>query len=830
MNEIERFSELLATHAPAWVSFDFFDTCVIRPYAHPTDVFLEVGRRLLDAGVVAMRHSLRELRAVRREAEERARVVALRERGTAEIALHDIYEAIAAAGIIAPEQIESACRQETAVEGESLRLSPRVAPLLRACARAGLGLVIVSDTYFSAATLQAFFARVQDGLPPADRVEASRIYASAERGAGKGDRLFELVLVDLGITAGELLHVGDNPHADVARPRELGIAVFPVLRFTPPCDDVLSLERRFRTRRAAADHYLLAVRSSAGAAVAAPPGSPEHAAFTVGSFVVGPVFLAFLLWLTRTALRDEVRRLAFMTRDGVFLRELFDRAQAAWGLPIRSELALVSRLSTYVPCLTTIDEGALHAVLNRQRAYPTLAEFARTFGLSVESMAEHLASLGPESTMTPGPVRERVVALALRRPFRDLIAAHAEEQRHLLVAHLETIGLGREPLCFVDLGWNGTIQQQIVTALRTAGRDEAPRALYLSLREHACVDDLGRWGRAQSFVPVDDARGLNEVIWRSPELLEQAAMPDMGSVESYERCDGGVAARLGPPDSRPQVALRAALQDGVRVFLRQYLDVTGAAGAPWEHAGDVGLWAEEILARHLLYPIDCEVELACQMYHDDNMGTGARRPIVSAAQVAAAAGRTLHSLWRDLDVYWPAAVVQRAAPELLPALSAHVLAGAPGDERVVTADSASLTAAVCQQRKELEVARAETAAVCRQRAELEVAVCQQREELEAARAELDRLRRSPAVRDERVVTADSASLAAAVCQQREELEVARAELRRLRRSPAVRLEARVRSVPILHATARRVMASARWLHARLPASIKARVRGLLARL
>ena len=66
------------------VSFDIFDTLILRPFAKPADLFMLVGKRLKRA----------EFYRIRTDAERRAREESMHRNGHTEVTLYDIYAII----------------------------------------------------------------------------------------------------------------------------------------------------------------------------------------------------------------------------------------------------------------------------------------------------------------------------------------------------------------------------------------------------------------------------------------------------------------------------------------------------------------------------------------------------------------------------------------------------------------------------------------------------------------------------------------------------------------------------------------------------------------
>jgi predicted HAD superfamily hydrolase len=76
----------------------------------------------------------------------------------------------------------------------------------------GVRVVLVSDTYFSAARLHRLLDR-----EPFTGIHLDGVFASSDHGCNKGSGLYDVALDALGVRGGDVLHLGDHPDADVAR-------------------------------------------------------------------------------------------------------------------------------------------------------------------------------------------------------------------------------------------------------------------------------------------------------------------------------------------------------------------------------------------------------------------------------------------------------------------------------------------------------------------------------------------------------------------------------------------------------------------------------------
>jgi len=167
--------------------------------------------------------------------------VARRESTCEDIDLAAIYRTLSCLCALEDHVRDSLYKLELQVEYEMLTPIRGTAELLHECrCRSNHGIVFVSDMYLPSWYIRSVlekFAMFREG---------DLLYVSGESGVTKGSgKLFRLVLDDLGLTPGELVHFGDNPHADQAVPKSLGIGLLNETPHLPSLSIIDGLKLKF---------------------------------------------------------------------------------------------------------------------------------------------------------------------------------------------------------------------------------------------------------------------------------------------------------------------------------------------------------------------------------------------------------------------------------------------------------------------------------------------------------------------------------------------------------------------------------------------------------
>jgi FMN phosphatase YigB (HAD superfamily) len=604
---IDLLHEHLRTHSLRAMTFDIFDTFLLRACTSPDGVY-ELAARYAPIGSTGPGRIDSYIQH-RRQAEAKAHLEAKDMLGSPEVAIDEIYANFPFRLFgLKRSALADLTRAEIRAEIELCAVNPEVAALYVEAQRLGLKVGFVSDTYWNADELGELLHACHPEL------RWDFLYASCEYGTGKGEQLFGRVLVEQGFHPSEVLHIGDNEKADIKGAQRFGLAVIHL----PQASDELTsiLQREHATFRLLAngaiggrlDHGLAAVRR-----IIASRATRDSAAFQLGTEVLGPIMATFDRFLA-----DRIARLAnsggrvavaFLARDGMLSHEIWRASHPDTGhyLEINRRVALIGSATTVEPLvklfqqIPEVDEATIAAMLKLKSSRLT-AFFDDCPGgrCSGEEFAEALPNVidACERDSLATTMREELMTY-LRATIPDLDDV--------------------TDLVLVDLGYCGSIQK----ALRRVFDHEGIRAR-LHGRYLLAFDDA-----FTELADTDSAEGmisdlvvqprLNRAMARNATILEHACCAPTGSVRGYD--DGTVLRETDPRPSR-QLALCADMQAGALHFVEQLAELAASEGLdPFIDLEAAAARSAAILARFLLLPTDHELELLGRIKHDVNLGT-----------------------------------------------------------------------------------------------------------------------------------------------------------------------------------------------------------------
>lgn len=639
------------------VSTDVFDTLVWRQVAEPVDAFALLGERLRRRGKLAPRLDPGAFQNLRRLAELEGRHRRARDHNDLEVNLDEIYALL-------PDWVfgsglgrEVAKESELALEWELVVPDLDIVSLLVAATRAGKRVIAVSDTYFSESQMRQLLD--QPGL---EELELERIFTSSDHRRHKAGGLLEVVLDELDLRPGEVMHLGDSRESDIEPAEELGIKTIFFERHPPALSDLLEREARFAEPRRLGDARVAPELTALRGKVAArAEGSGQPSAlrpfWQTGALVLGPVMTGFAEWVQERAAEYGLDRVFCFMREGEFLVPLVERAGAAMGSSVGAERLWLNREVLAAAKIGDAAKEELASLLVRRTA-PTVSQFLASVGLGLVDLPGFVSH--GETRLDDPVVRENLLdAIDGDQRLRAGISEHARTQRERVLRYVDSLLDGRDRLGVVDLGWGGTAQRLLQETLAQAGRELHVVGLYLLTHEGA-VARMVAGMHARGFLgeagfPPDTSK----TIQRMPEILEQLCMPDHGPQVAL---DDRLQPMLAPAAHDPvQMAEAGALRQGASAFQREWARYRVATPGKIGSLGEAPHLLRPLLLRQLHAPTELEATLLGSWSHDENQGSQGAEQIADSRR----AGRLRHlapDQLRDVpmeELYWPVGLAAR---------------------------------------------------------------------------------------------------------------------------------------------------------------------------
>lgn len=505
------------------VSFDVFDTLLVRGLARPRDVFRQLGAELAAKKITSLAPD--EFARQREQAERSARSAA----PSGELTLAEIYTALAAQLNWKEATREQACQRELDLEAASLKAVPPMLARVAAARTEADAIWFLSDMYLPGAFIESVLRR--EGFFR----HGDRLFASGECRASKhrGD-LFPHARAQAAQAVTSWRHVGDNPHADELMPRAHGI-VTELVR-----DTTLNRYEQLACGAASTDMWRsLLAGAMRRARLANPETEPaRRVIWDTGCDIVGPLVVGFVHWCLTEARARGLRRLYFVARDGQLPLRVAAQLAPAWGFEIECRYLHGSRQAWHPAALRTLRESDREWVLRRTRGL-NVRQVLERLGLEPEPFADELVAAGFDRAAWHSPLaaeQDEALWRGLQAAaMQAAIRAEAARRRSLAARYLAQEGVGDgTPWGMVDIGWHGHLQRSLGRVLAPNDAELPLNGFYLGLLPGAAT---GAGHTMRGYWNLLPARG-HGVARLNHVLLELFLSADHGSVLGYRETAG----------------------------------------------------------------------------------------------------------------------------------------------------------------------------------------------------------------------------------------------------------------------------------------------------
>lgn len=328
----DRYIRLAKAIASPWVrcvSFDIFDTAVVRPFYRPTDLFLlmeEEFHRLVpdeSRGFGFLR--------VMAERELRRKTVYGSKPVREEVTLEQIYQELEESAGLSSEVAAAMMELECRLEIRFCRARKSIRNLYQMALACGKKVYFTTDMYLPRQIIETILTGNGYGT-----YEGLLISGEVNRTKRTGS-LFEVLLTESGVSPGEIFHIGDSWVSDVESPRKykLHSAFYPApveclqynisdiptthscCPYTEPSGSMINLEKSMeylgtRTALAVASLELYDMPFVSFHPGTEINGDPRF----LGYYPLGMHLLAVARWLALDSTRQGYETLAFIARDG----------------------------------------------------------------------------------------------------------------------------------------------------------------------------------------------------------------------------------------------------------------------------------------------------------------------------------------------------------------------------------------------------------------------------------------------------------------------------------------------------------------------------------
>lgn len=405
------------------VSFDIFDTLLMRKVLYPRDVFSLLDSVLEDSYPFCFSA---ERMCAERELSE-----------TGSPTLRDIYSRLARKWELSQEKMECLLKMELEMERRVLTPRYKMVDIYEKCLQMGKRVYLVSDMYLPsdilAELLELYHIKGYE-----------KIIVSCEYGCEKRNGLFSILKKEL--ENKKCIHIGDNIEADIEPAGKFDLEAFHIMSgrelLEMSVQDQLLVYTDRLEHRIVLGLYIAKAFNNPFVLYHSKGKLSVGKELPVGYLFTGPIMLAFINWLLKATEEQKIEQILFGSRDGYLIQELYHLYCGLLGCRERDNCyILISRRNASM--CTSMDEHDVAAMIGDYRG-------------EKEKRLKNLFGIDKAAGELVSPCESGLDSQVMA----DIIK-QASEERAYYDRYLEQFHIRRENVAFFDFMSRGTCQEKL---------------------------------------------------------------------------------------------------------------------------------------------------------------------------------------------------------------------------------------------------------------------------------------------------------------------------------------------------------------------------------
>ncbi len=603
------------------LSFDLFDTLVERPFFDPHDLFMMAEFKVRQA---VENNSLKYFQ-YRRKAEEEAR----KARNWNETTLEQIYYQFQKLTGLNDQEIDIIKEIELDMEETVLTRKDKIHRVFNWGKRMGKVVSIITDIYHDKPTIERFLNAVK--IKGYDY-----LYVSADLDMRKHDgTIYPLYLKDMKVKHDitidnykNLLHIGDNPTADIKmaleykmrahhihkssdlfRQSQLGKIFSPNINKRWVTDSIVMGMISNKLNENLSDDYKESLF-----------GNKLHSFGYIAGGVMMMSFVQYVIEKIKNQPKgQEFEKVAFVARDGYIFKEIYDLLKTTDGykdLP-PSEYLVLSRRASALGCCYNIED--LKRLLHLSFGVQQLSEFLMNrFGTDINLIPAKILKkhhFNKKDVINYATDVGRVSKFI--EDISDIILERCAQERAGLTKYFDELNIKPDTkMCLVDIGYSGTIQQNINKLFGSsyAGyymlTHEAPRHLMDGTIFEGWLASYDEQ-RSANYNPINDYIFFFETLLSSadPSITSYTVDKNGDLVKEYQYAE----------DENVRVKFIQGTHEGIMDFVKDYCKIFN------KYTGYINF--SQSLAMNVIFklaqkPLKADAKLFLQLNIENKFGGG----------------------------------------------------------------------------------------------------------------------------------------------------------------------------------------------------------------
>ena len=427
MSELDRLLKKLDDYEV--VSFDIFDTLLLRNVQRPVDIF-----KILES-IVEKKYNINDFFEMRVNSEMNSRT----EKNNYETTLDEIYKKMPIKDKTVKEEIK---KLELKLESDFLIANPFMQKVYNYCLKNNKKVVCISDMYLPLSFLETILNK--------NGYKKVKIYLSCVHQKHKGNgTLYEEVYNTEKFDKTKWIHIGDNYECDYVQAINFGISAhhYPkVLDRSDVCGEMTSI----------ASTIINAIRNNT-----ANNGLELPYWQKFGILNASPIYFAFANWVYKRNVDHD--NIYFLARDGYIIKKVYDKIIKLKKQKIDSRYLYTSRRAIQLPMLMFEDKtkaidtlASINRGLNEKMVLKNVFNY---FNMDLKKYEKIIKIYGFNSFDEEIDDENFLVLKQMLSEIYDDFKLEMSKKVDNIKAYLEQEKVNDyEKVFMVDIGWRGSVQ------------------------------------------------------------------------------------------------------------------------------------------------------------------------------------------------------------------------------------------------------------------------------------------------------------------------------------------------------------------------------------
>lgn len=505
------------------ISFDIFDTVIVRKVLKPSDIF-----RIVEALYIE-RYGKLDLKFA--DVRSNAEPEATKKIGAQCIDLDDIYEYIKLTQSLDLETANKLKALEIEIELKFCVRNEYMYSFYKYCLENNKKIIFTSDMYLSEEVITEI-------LHNNGYTEFHKLFLSSViRKSKSNGSLYSHILNELSCSASEMLHIGDYYYADIINTMKKGIKSY---YYQKPCEyafkrsDFKNLRKLYSSNLSISESIYFATvinkfftqRNTRN----------NMSSYDFGYIYCGILYLGFIKWLTEQLVEQDIEKVFFLARDGYMMHKVYSQINQGLVVP-PSEYMYASRRAINIPTIQKdIDEFSMKILCNFLPGL-NVEGYLNRVHIDASHHIEKIRQVGflDEKHKIKTTTDKQKLAQLFKNLSDELCKKTAIEKEYL-ISYLDQIGfMNTSKIGIVDIGWRGTTQNALEKLMASLNKKIEIKGFY-----------LGTFSKAQEFVDKGffmSGYGCNlsipksnfDVMFECVEMFEFIFSAPHGSVINFRK-------------------------------------------------------------------------------------------------------------------------------------------------------------------------------------------------------------------------------------------------------------------------------------------------------